>query len=195
LALAKQAVFYFNTNVMHRFLLCSFFVGFFYATNAQQNNAAAAFEVVDTIPAYLKTNTLIPFKLLVDVGNKKDSVWFSNNNIPPNVSVLVMYFSPECGHCKTEMEELIKHIDSLAYTQIIFASYYPLKDIKKFYQYYQLHRYKNIVMGRDVRYTLPTFFKVKFTPFSALYNNNGKFIKAYEMGLNMQEAIGLLNQP
>jgi thiol-disulfide isomerase/thioredoxin len=179
---------------MLRYLICAKILFISTCVNAQKNSNINAFEVMDTIPAYLKTNTLIPFRLLVDVGSKKDSVWFTPKNIPANVSLLVVYFSPECGHCQLETEEIIKNIDSLQNTQIVFASYHPLSEIKAYYKKYKLYNHKNIVMGRDVKYTLPTFFKVKFTPFSALYNTNGNFIKAYEMGLNIQEAIKLLNE-
>jgi hypothetical protein len=47
-------------------------------------------------------------------------------------------------------------------------------------------------MGRDPKYFIPSFLRVEFTPFVAVYTPTGNFVKAYKQGANMTELIGLV---
>jgi hypothetical protein len=55
-------------------------------------------------------------------------------------------------------------------------------------------RFPNVVMGRDPEYILPSFFKVRFTPYVALYDKNKKFVKAWESGIAMSELLQLVRE-
>jgi hypothetical protein len=72
-----------------------------------------------------------------------------------------MLFSPDCDHCKHETEELIKNIDKFKKIQIVMATPMPFDKMKEFYAHYDLQRFKNITMGRDISFILPPFFNVR----------------------------------
>ena len=154
--------------------------------------------VKDTIPKYVKDKIIPDFKFLINVAKnntsgKLDSSWFSKDNLPSNRPVVIIYFSPECSHCHHEMKELMKNIDSLKNAFFVMASYHPLDSIKGFETKYNTNSLQNFVIGRDTKYFLPVYYDIKFTPFMAVYDNQRNFVKAYDMGANMQELIKLIN--
>jgi len=154
-------------------------------------NAKGEAPKIDSNAAYLRTKKLPEFKLLLSAKNK-DSVWFSDANIPANRPIIVIYFSPDCGHCQHEMREIIKNFDSLKKPFFVFCSFHPIDSIRAFATKYNLEKYPNMVMGRDVKYYIPVFFDVKFTPFVALYNTKKDFVTEYRQGIKMPELIQLI---
>ena len=146
----------------------------------------------DTLPPYLKTKEIPNFNVLECNSTKGDSVWINNKSLPANRPIVFVYFSPECSHCEYETEEIKKYMDSLSNAFFIFVSYHPLEKIKEFYDKYGLAKYPNIRVGRDLKYFIPSFFRVEFTPFVGVYNKNQSFVKAYKSGADMNELIGLV---
>ncbi len=146
----------------------------------------------DTIAPYLRTKTIPNFSLIDCKSTSTDSIWINNASLPQGKPVIFIYFSPECSHCEYETEEIKKHIDSLKNAEIVFVSYHPMEKIKAFYNKYGLEKYANILMGRDPKYFLPSFFRVEFTPFVAIYTPSGNFVKAYKQGADMSELIRLV---
>ena len=147
---------------------------------------------MDSLPAYAK-QPLPNFRILVSVKGK-DSVWFSNDDLPKNRPIAIIYFSPECGHCQFEMKEIEKNMDSLKEIFFVFASFHPLDSLYSFEKKYNTANYPNIVMGRDTKYFFPVYFSVKFTPFFALFDSKMKFVKSYDQGVKMPELIKIVNE-
>jgi thiol-disulfide isomerase/thioredoxin len=163
-------------------LLIAFTMLFLYPirANAQQN--------YDSFPPYLKNPTILSFQILTT-----NSTWFTNRSIPKNIPLAIVYFSPECGHCQYEAKELNKKMDSLPNIFFVWVSYHPFPNIKKFYYEDGLNKYKNIVAGRDPQYFIPAFYKVEITPYIALYNKQGKFVKEFRQGASPQEIMEALH--
>ena len=149
-------------------------------------------KIADSLPAFAK-QPLPNFRILLSVKGK-DSVWYSNNDLPKNRPIAIIYFSPECGHCQFEMKEIEKNMDSLKDVFFVFASFHPLDSLYSFEKKYNIANYPNIVMGRDTKYFLPVYFSVKFTPFFALFDSQKKFVKSYDQGVKMPELIKLVNE-
>jgi len=167
---------------------------------------------IDTIPAYLKNTAIPSFQILTDTvlkkgvlkdvagndsaGMVKDSTWFTNADLPKNRPVVIVYFSPECSHCQHEAEELEKSMDSAGYglhkAFYVWVSFHPLKDLKKFGSQYHLDKFKNICIGRDLKYYIPSYFKVEFTPYIGVYNKNGRFVKEFRQGATPAELAAAL---
>jgi len=156
-----------------------------FVSNSQSNS-------YDTLAPYLKTKKIPEFSILDCNSSKADSIWINNKSLPNNKPIVFVYFSPECSHCEYETEEIKKHMDSLSKATFVFVSYHPLEKIKAFYDKYNLSKYANIVMGRDLKYYVPSFFRVEFTPFVAIYTPQGNFVKAYKQGADMAELISLV---
>jgi hypothetical protein len=60
------------------------------------------------------------------------------------------------------------------------ATYQPLEDLKGVYQSYKLDEWKNIYIGRDEKYFLPPYFRIKNLPFIALYDKKGQLLSVFE---------------
>lgn len=146
----------------------------------------------DTLAPYLRTKKIPEFSVLDCHSTKTDSIWINNKTISKDKPVVFIYFSPDCGHCEIETEAIKKHMDSLKNATFVFVSFHPIEKIKAFYDKYDLAKYDNIVMGRDPQYHIPSFFRVEFTPFVAVYTPQGNFIKAYKQGANMTDLISLV---
>ncbi len=145
---------------------------------------------------YKKDPTIPAFKIL-----QTDSTWFSKQQLPKNYDyTAIIYFAPDCGHCQYTVGELVKHMDSLKNVSFVFAAsaYKPLNEIREFYNKYNLAVYPNIRMGRDPDYTILSFYRVESTPFVAVYDKKGMFLKAYDPPHNpvmeVSQLIELVNK-
>ncbi len=147
-------------------------------------NAQAGF---DTIPPYKKDNRMPDFKIM-----RTDNSWFTKAQLPKNDFTVIIYFAPDCGHCQHEMKEIIKDIDKFNKVNFVWVSFKSMPEITEFYVKYNISKYPNMVMGRDLDYKLPSFYRVKFTPFVAVYDKKGLFIKAFEGGAEMKDLLPVL---
>ena len=141
----------------------------------------------DTIPPYKKDNRMPAFKIM-----KTDNTWFSKDQLPNRDYTVIIYFAPDCGHCQHEMKEIIKNMDKLKNINFVWVSFKSMPEITEFYVKYNISKYPNMVMGRDLDYKLPSFYRVKFTPFVAVYDKKALFLKAFEGGAEMKELFPVL---
>ncbi len=131
----------------------------------------------DTMPPYKKTTRIPQFDIL-----RPDSTWFTNKELPAGKPLVIIYFSPDCGHCQLTAQEFVKDMDKLKNTELLWVSYHTPQQIKEFSETYKLSGYDNVVVGRDPNYKIPAFYRVQFTPFMAVYDKKGIFLKAYQQG-------------
>ncbi len=142
----------------------------------------------DTIPPYQKDSLHIPsFTVL-----QTDSVYTNDKMIPKDKPVVIIYFSPECGHCQITADEFGKKMKEMKNIYFVWVSYYPLPEIKEFAKKFNLQQFNNIIIGRDENYTIPSYYRVKFTPFMAVYNKEHHLIKTYQQGTEADKLIDLL---
>ncbi len=141
----------------------------------------------DTIPPYKKDNRMPAFKIM-----KLDNTWFTKEQLPNKDYTVIIYFAPDCGHCQHEMKEIIKNIDKFNKVNFVWVSFKSMPEISEFYVKYEVSKYPNMYMGRDLDYKLPSFYRVKFTPFVAVYDKKGLFMKAFEGGAEMKDLLSLL---
>lgn len=142
----------------------------------------------DTIPPYQKDSLHIPaFTVL-----QTDSVYTNDKKIPNNKPVIIIYFSPECGHCQLTAQEFGERMREMKDFYFVWVSYYPLPEIKEFAKKFNLQQFNNIIIGRDENYKIPSYFKVKYTPYMAIYNKEHHLIKTYPQGTEAETLIKLL---
>ena len=141
----------------------------------------------DTVPAYKRLGTIPTFSI-----RQPDSSWFSRSQLKEDKPVLILYFSPDCGHCMLETEDMISKMKSLKNLQIIMVTSREFDEMKNFSDHYKLDRFNNLKIGRDAQRTITKYYAVKTTPFSALYNKEGKLLKSYDKGIDWPELISLL---
>ena len=141
----------------------------------------------DTLAPYQKTPYIPSFKIQMP-----DSAWFTKTNLQKNKPALILYFSPDCGHCQIETEELLSKMKELNNLQIVMITSRPFADMANFADHYKIKRFPAIKIGTDPERFVTTFYDVKFTPFSAFYDKNGKLVKVYEKGIDMEELATLV---
>lgn len=144
----------------------------------------------DNSAPYKKDSSLPSFRIL----QTDSTTWFTRDQLPASNYTIIIYFSPDCGHCQYEAKEMVRNMDSLKNTFLVWVSYKSITEIKLFSQLYGLDRFKNVRIGRDPLYGIPSFYQVKFTPFIAVYNKKKLFLKAWETGVEMPELTTFLRQ-
>ena len=144
----------------------------------------------DTIPPYQKDSSHIPqFTLL-----KIDSTYTNDRAIPKDKPVVIVYFSPTCGHCQITADEFSKKMRHMKKYFFVWVSYNPLPEIKEFANNFRLQQFNNIIIGRDPNYFVPSYFRVKVTPFIAVYDKDHHLLQTYEKGTEPDTIIDLLKE-
>jgi thiol-disulfide isomerase/thioredoxin len=119
-----------------------------------------------------------------------DSVgYYTRANLPQDTPVVFVYFNPGCEHCKTETEAIIKNIDRLKGIYFLFVSSADFNEVKDYEASYKLNSYPNIKVGWDRQYSFSMNYKVRFTPFVAVYKKNKMLSKVFEGGAKINELI------
>ena len=154
-------------------ILACFLSGFAYA---QKDSMDAPFRKFPGIPP-------------IDLLKTDSSSHITKANINAKHKTLLMFFSPECSHCQHQTEDMLAAIDSLKEIQIIMATYQPFEEMVAFSQKYGIDKYSNIKLGRDIKYFLPPFFRMKSLPYLALYDNSGNFITSYEGNVKVSKLL------
>ena len=136
-------------------------------------------------PPYKRFPTIPPAKLLLT-----DSIsYFTKEKLPKKKAVMLILFSPDCDHCQHETEEIIRRIDDFKKVQIVMATTLPFDKMTEYYKKYNLNRFPNIVVGKDVGYMLPTFYNVRNLPFLAFYNSKKELISVFEGALPIEKIL------
>ena len=145
-------------------------------------------QAYDSVPPYRKDSTIPPFTIL-----QTDSSWFNKEALPHNKPVVIIYFRPDCGHCQLTAHEFQQKLNQFKDAFFVWVSYDSVDHIKSFAEDYHLLNEKNIRVGRDVKYYVPSFFHIRYTPFIAVYNRKGKLMQTYEGGTEPDTIIQLLH--
>lgn len=147
--------------------------------------SAAAQNQTQPQPYYLRFPTVPAFRILLT----DSTTWFAKEHLPHKKPVLIMVFSPECDHCKHETEQMLAHIDDFKKIEIVMATTLPFEEMKTFYDNYDLQRFKNIRVGRDVNYLLPVFYNISSMPFMAFYDKKGNLIDVAHGSLPVEQVL------
>jgi len=136
------------------------------------------------LPPYKRFTSFPPVKLL-----KPDSTLFDKNELPKKNAVMLMLFNPQCSHCQHETEEMIRNIDAFKKIQIIMSTTMDYDSMVAFTKKYELNQYPNIVVGRDIHYFLPSFYKISNLPYLAFYSKNKELISTFEGALPIPQIL------
>lgn len=139
------------------------------------SGVTASAQTPDTVPPYKKNPHIPSFKIL-----QTDSTWFTKEQLPKYKYTAIIYFSPTCGHCQFTAQDLVKKMDSLKNVFFVFVSYNSIEEIKEFYIKYGLNVFRNVRIGRDPKYFIPSFYRVEATPFVAVYNSKGILMQVFD---------------
>ena len=145
---------------------------------------ASAQKLPPDSPSYKRFPSIPPFTLL-----QVDSTNLTKDNLKHHQPTLIMYFSPDCDHCKHQWAEMEKQMTELKKYQIVMVTYQPFQEMVDFYKEHKIAGYANVKMGRDTKFFLPPFFQIKSLPFQALYDKKGELITTFEGNVDVAKVL------
>jgi peroxiredoxin len=147
-------------------------------------------QATDSLPLYQKFPFVPSFKLL-----KTDGTTFTTTDVlPKKKAAVIIVFSPTCGHCQHQAEEITSHMKQLGDASFLFVTNYPLADIKQFSDAFGLSRFPNIRLGQDTGMNLITFYKLRGLPGVFVYNKKGDFVQSFNTNVSAEEIVTALGK-
>jgi len=117
-----------------------------------------------------------------------DSTYRTQANLKKNQPVMIIYFSPDCSHCQQLMYDMKGQMKDFSKIQIVMITDAMYKLVKGFHRDFGISQYPNIVVGTEQSsYDIINYYNVKMTPYIAIYNRNGKLVKAYDKVPKLKE--------
>lgn len=131
------------------------------------------------------SQTLPAFKVKLTDGST-----FSTSEVSHKKPLLLIYFAPDCEHCRALVEQLLPQMSAFKNTQILMVTFESLDDVAWFENHYQTKKYPNMKVGMEVPvFFLKNYYHVEHTPFTALFNKNGKLMVSYKENTSVSDLI------
>lgn len=143
----------------------------------------------DTTPPYLKTRQLPVFTLY-----NTDSVAFHESVLEKGKPTIIMLFNPECGHCKEQLELLLKIPEVTQSARLVMATTETLAKIRAFSEQYGLSKYPGIYIGKDRTSFFGGYFKPRTIPVLAFYDRNGRFVVLHQGNVKKKQVLEALGK-
>lgn len=133
---------------------------------------------------FMKFPTIPPFKLL----GLDSATYLTPADLKKGRKTIIMFFSPDCEHCKHQTEAILADFNDFKDMNIVMATYQPFDEMKEFNVKYKMGDHSNVKIGRDEKFVLPPFYKIRNLPYLALYDKKGNLITTFE-GTQKTEVI------
>ena len=116
-----------------------------------------------------------PFRMVLSNGS-----FFSAENLQKNKPLVLIYFAPDCDHCKMLMKDFFRRVTDFSKAQVVMITYRELKEVAQFINEYGLTNYPNITVGTEVpTYFMRYHYNLTNTPFTALFDKKGEMVCSY----------------
>lgn len=117
----------------------------------------------------------------------------TTQNLPEGNKILV-YFSPDCEFCQSEMEALSKINNNHKNIHWIMFSSSSIKEISSFAQKYNLENTENISWCQDPMSKVYTKFAMKRMPYFLGYNSENKLIHRSTGAIKIEKILADLHE-
>ncbi len=107
--------------------------------------------------------------------------------IPKGLPVILFYFSPDCPHCRGQMQDMLNDQDLMNSFRIYAITSRPMRDIHSFYDELQLSKYPSVQVGVDVESVCSHYYNIKGVPFTAVYDAEMQLVVAYSGRVNVDQ--------
>jgi len=115
---------------------------------------------------------------------------FTDKDLPHKKPLIIIYFAPDCEHCQTLMNVLFKKIRDFKKAQIVMVTFKSLNEVVDFEKLYQTTKYPNIKVGTEIPiFFFRNYYNLENTPFTALFDGNGKLIISYKKETPVDDLI------
>lgn len=123
-----------------------------------------------------RSQTLPAFSILQTNGKILNTA-----KLPHTKPVLLIYFSPDCEHCTTLLNSMFAQIDKFKKATILLVSFRPMSEIADFEKKYRTAVNSNIIVGMEQPiFFLQKLYQLQSTPYTALFDRNGKLVYEYK---------------
>lgn len=110
-----------------------------------------------------------PFTVLLTSRN-----YYSYKDLERNKPSMIIYFAPDCEHCRNFTKKLLDSFAGFKKIQIVMVSYFPIVKLQQFNKEFMIYRFSNIKLGTEGNaFVVPSYFKILKFPFVALFDKNG----------------------
>lgn len=104
--------------------------------------------------------------------------------------VMLVYFSPECDHCRHFTKGMLEKYKSFAGEQIVMVTFLPADEVKHFSEEFKLSSYHNIIAGTEGKtFVVRNYYNVTQFPFVVLYNKEGMQVKTFSSRPDVDDVI------
>lgn len=117
----------------------------------------------------------------------------NTTNIPEGQPVVLFFFGPECPYCQQFTKSLTEHINELKDIRFYMVSVAGPHEIQHYDTLFTLSKYKNIVLGRDVKGYFLSNYKAPGYPYLAVYDKNKKFKQIIIGGVSIDSLKTVIN--
>ena len=141
--------------------------------------------------SYVPPATIPPYHILTT-----DSVYVTPANLKKNKAVMVIYFSPDCVHCQHLVSEMKPVMKSFKKMQVIMITWMPpLRGLREFAKDYHLNKYPNFILGTEgYTYVVQKYYRVRTTPYIAVYDKKGKLSKTFDKVPEMKDLVAAVKK-
>jgi thiol-disulfide isomerase/thioredoxin len=138
---------------------------------------------------FVKNPIIPPFHLL----GLDSTTYITKEDIKKNRRTIIMFFSPDCEHCKHQTEAILGDFGDFKDINIVMATYQPFGEMKEFNEKYHMNEHSNVHIGRDEKFVLPPFYKIRNLPYLALYDKKGNLVTTFEGTQTVETILNAFN--
>lgn len=91
-------------------------------------------------------------------------------DIPQGKASVFFYLDPKCPFCRVMTVDIIRNFASSKNVNFFFLSKATLKDLKLYYDHFQLGKIKNVTLGQDLTMSFAHYFNPKVVPYLVFYD-------------------------
>ena len=115
-----------------------------------------------------------------DILLQDSATIFNTANIPEGKRSVIVRFDAHCGDCQKETDSLLMNMDKLKDVNFYFVTTEPFSQVNEFRDFYEMQKYPNITIGKDIKKFTPQHYKSPRTPLLAVYDKNKRLVKIYD---------------
>lgn len=115
--------------------------------------------------------------------------------LPHTKPAVLIYFSPDCDHCTKLLTAMFGKMKDFNRATILLVSFKPMNEIIDFEKKYKTAVYKNVIVGLEQPlYFLQRLYQLQSTPYTALFDRNGKLVVDYKTETPLNDLIAQLKK-
>ena len=138
--------------------------------------------------SFAQSGQIPPFQIIQANGKV-----FTARELPAGKPILIVYFSPECDHCHTFMQELFKKPADIQKASVVLITFLSVEKVRKFVADYKMAQYPNVYTGTEgTSFFVRNHYKIREMPFTALYDKQGKLLCSYEKEIPFNQLMARL---